>query len=1042
MIAAFQDKITSLNHIQCVVVIFILIPFLSLNINVNLYAQTEVEGDVYGVWDEEGSPYLVMDTLIIPEDSTLTIEPGVTVEFQDQDEDQYPFYIHGTLEAIGEEGDSVYFTSPDSPFPGFGMETGHIEGIINLEYCVIDSARSVLYNTGIHSFVARHSSFFLNDTSYAYRNYFGADTIEFCDFYISNEDPLQISMHFGGPYLFQNNSGGVNFNVEEGVVAPVYGNRVNRIYVGDTNAEIYDNNVYRITGRGSNVNIHDNTMSGPCIANGSIGSIENNIMAWLQLDGSRQFEVCNNYITGPSYHAIWLENSDVIIENNIVISNSDILDDRGNDRRQIIIRNNTFVFDEGGIEWSEDFTIVNNIFVGDGVNCPAIDAGHNPEFLQNVHYNVFYNVSEVLKYGDEDDLDTTNYYTNPRFNGGEPFDYHLQANSPCIDTGDPDSPDDPDDTRADIGAFFYDQSIDNPPALISPFRLIEQAGTEFSYTALAIDDDGPLTFHFENLPDWLEEDENILAWVADSAVVSGTIPDDIEEFEFDVIVEDGLGQIDSTHVYCEVIQYSILRGITNGVITTENSPYLVVEDVIVPAGDTLSVEPGCAIYFNFIEQIDQRLKFKVYGILHAEGTEEDSIIFTSESDNDRGWLGIWLLGSENDSTILAFTKIEFSEFGILGDSNTVFYIDNSNFINNRYSLVLNNGASGIIERCNFLRDSQYFGKFIELLRAEVVLRSCHFEVSPEEGNSTQMTDQNEPSTIIIDSCTFVSAGTIQLTDSSRIEITRSKFISNTFNNGIYMANPFVNGTSASGLIANNIFTRISRIIIGNVNNMIFSNNIIRESLIGLRFVDTPINLSVVNNIFVDNVTAIKVHDVIPEYNEIQYNSFYNNDTTGHRCEIDSTNILIDPLFIDTLEFRLQDYSLCNDRGHPDSLFNDHDGSRNDMGIWGGPFAPTVPDTGNVVLSNYILPPEYKFYQPYPNPFNGIQIMMFDIPVSSDAEIKIFNILGREVFSSTYLLLQPGRHEKSWNATKLPSGLYFIRFKSGAFKSIKKVILIK
>jgi hypothetical protein len=43
-----------------------------------------------------------------------------------------------------------------------------------------------------------------------------------------------------------------------------------------------------------------------------------------------------------------------------------------------------------------------------------------------------------------------------RFSG----DYHLASNSPCIDAGDPSFPLDPDSTRADIGAYFFDQSVD------------------------------------------------------------------------------------------------------------------------------------------------------------------------------------------------------------------------------------------------------------------------------------------------------------------------------------------------------------------------------------------------------------------------------------------------------------------------------------------------------------------------------------------------------------------------------------------------------
>jgi len=48
-------------------------------------------------------------------------------------------------------------------------------------------------------------------------------------------------------------------------------------------------------------------------------------------------------------------------------------------------------------------------------------------------------------------------HADPLFVGEFPFMYNLQEGSPCIDKGDPGSPKDPDDTRADMGAYFFDQ---------------------------------------------------------------------------------------------------------------------------------------------------------------------------------------------------------------------------------------------------------------------------------------------------------------------------------------------------------------------------------------------------------------------------------------------------------------------------------------------------------------------------------------------------------------------------------------------------------
>jgi hypothetical protein len=58
-----------------------------------------------------------------------------------------------------------------------------------------------------------------------------------------------------------------------------------------------------------------------------------------------------------------------------------------------------------------------------------------------------------------------NINADPLFMGGDPFDYHLTENSPCIDAGDPASPPDADGTRTDMGAYYFDQSA--PPEILT-----------------------------------------------------------------------------------------------------------------------------------------------------------------------------------------------------------------------------------------------------------------------------------------------------------------------------------------------------------------------------------------------------------------------------------------------------------------------------------------------------------------------------------------------------------------------------------------------
>ena len=67
-----------------------------------------------------------------------------------------------------------------------------------------------------------------------------------------------------------------------------------------------------------------------------------------------------------------------------------------------------------------------------------------------------------------------NIYDDPLFVDSANFDFHLQANSPCIDTGNPDTPNIPwGGFRRDMGAFEFDQGFyqDGSNIILKPFPI-------------------------------------------------------------------------------------------------------------------------------------------------------------------------------------------------------------------------------------------------------------------------------------------------------------------------------------------------------------------------------------------------------------------------------------------------------------------------------------------------------------------------------------------------------------------------------------------
>lgn len=96
---------------------FRLITILFILNGLNISAQTTISGgNVSGNWDINGSPYLIEGHILVPDNSTLSIAPGVTVEFQGH----YKLFINGTLLASGTASDSILFTvAPDSISSGW-----------------------------------------------------------------------------------------------------------------------------------------------------------------------------------------------------------------------------------------------------------------------------------------------------------------------------------------------------------------------------------------------------------------------------------------------------------------------------------------------------------------------------------------------------------------------------------------------------------------------------------------------------------------------------------------------------------------------------------------------------------------------------------------------------------------------------------------------------------------------------------------------------------------------------------------------------------
>ena len=86
--------------------------------------------------------------------------------------------------------------------------------------------------------------------------------------------------------------------------------------------------------------------------------------------------------------------------------------------------------------------------------------------------------------------------------------------------------------------------------------------------------------------------------------------------------------------------------------------------------------------------------------------------------------------------------------------------------------------------------------------------------------------------------------------------------------------------------------------------------------------------------------------------------------------------------------------------------------------------------------------EYSLQQNYPNPFNPTTTISYSILKNGLVTLKVYDILGIEVAELVNEVKEAGNYSVTFNASELPSGIYFYTLTSGNFIATKKLILLK
>ena len=94
-----------------------------------------------------------------------------------------------------------------------------------------------------------------------------------------------------------------------------------------------------------------------------------------------------------------------------------------------------------------------------------------------------------------------------------------------------------------------------------------------------------------------------------------------------------------------------------------------------------------------------------------------------------------------------------------------------------------------------------------------------------------------------------------------------------------------------------------------------------------------------------------------------------------------------------------------------------------------------------------VPTAYRLFQNFPNPFNPITELRYQLPEASEVRLSVYNLLGQEVQRLVDGKMAAGVHSAQWDGRDdsgrpLASGVYLCRFRAGDFTQTKRIVLLR
>jgi hypothetical protein len=112
---------------------------------------------------------------------------------------------------------------------------------------------------------------------------------------------------------------------------------------------------------------------------------------------------------------------------------------------------------------------------------------------------------------------------------------------------------------------------------------------------------------------------------------------------------------------------------------------------------------------------------------------------------------------------------------------------------------------------------------------------------------------------------------------------------------------------------------------------------------------------------------------------------------------------------------------------------------------------TIMDTSAcdsiAVATDFAIPTKFLLHTPYPNPFNPITKLQYELPENSFVNITVYDLLGKKVKTLINTTQDAGFKSVIWDATNdhgkpVSAGFYLYQIRAGKFTQTKKMVLLK